>query len=75
MKWSISKLNKNNNSAEIEFSVDAVDEDAFYPITVSFNTPANICGINIDSVTPIEGDEEVKYNVLRNCVASDFRIE
>ena len=75
LKWSISKLDKENSSAEIEFSVDAVEEDAFYPVYISFNTPSNICSIDIDSVTPVDGDDDVKYTISRTCVASDFRIE
>ena len=75
LKWTIAKLDKENSSAELEFSVDAVEEDAFYPIAIAFNTPSNICGIDIDAVTPVDGDEDVKYTINRSCVTSDFRIE
>ena len=75
VKWSVSQLDKDNDSAELEFTVDAVEEDSFYPISASFNTPANICRIAVDSVTPLEGDDEVKYTIARSCYASEFRID
>jgi hypothetical protein len=56
LRWSFGPLSDENQKAEIEFSVAGVDEDSFYPVTVSFVGSQIICPIDVTAAIPVSDD-------------------
>lgn len=57
LKWTVEKLSEDNEKAEIEFVVPVCDDDALYPVTISFIASSTLCNVN---VTGIETHKSVR---------------
>jgi len=55
LDWSITKVNADNRSGSLEFSVGGDDAGAFFPVKVSFVAQGSLAGISIVSVVQVDG--------------------
>lgn len=58
LKWTIPELTDESPSAELEFSVQSSDPDAFYPVTVTFQGSELCCALNIQAVAQSNSFED-----------------
>lgn len=75
LKWTLEPLDDQNPRAELEFTVPACEEDAFFPVTVSFEAPTNICDINVTDVVSLDDEDAPEMTVVRKCQTARFEIE
>ena len=53
--WTISTMDASNSSGSLEFSVPEADHQDFFPVQVSFTSPATICAMQVLQVTAPDG--------------------
>ena len=55
LDWSITKVNAEDRSGSLEFSIGGDDAGAFFPVTVSFAAQGSLVGVSIASVDLVDG--------------------
>ena len=75
LKWTLEPLDDQNPRAELEFTVKACEEDSFFPVTVSFESPTTICDIDVTDIIPLDDEDAPELTVTRRCQTSRFEIE
>mmetsp|Transcript_6181 Transcript_6181/g.7617 ORF Transcript_6181/g.7617 Transcript_6181/m.7617 type:complete len:553 (-) Transcript_6181:311-1969(-) len=53
--WHHDSIDVNNSSGSLEFTVAGSDTDAFFPVTIMFNSQSLLCPIEVTSVNAIGG--------------------
>ena len=60
--WQVGRVDSDERSGTLEFSVGGDDAGAFFPVKVSFIGEGSIAGVHLASVTKVETGEEVVYS-------------
>jgi len=59
--WKISSISNENASGSFEFTIGQMDHDAFYPITIDFNSDTTLSGMMVTAVKQVEGEKDVVF--------------
>jgi len=62
LNWTISKIDAEERSGSLEFTVGGDDPGAFFPVRVHFVGQGSIAGVHLASVTRIDNGEEVIHS-------------
>ncbi len=71
--WEMDLVNASSfSSASLEFSIAQRDEDAFFPIAVSFSSEDLFCQMDVLQVTGVASNETVDYGLTRQLSAEEY---
>lgn len=73
--WFIPTLDSEHTTANLEFSVPAIDNDRFYPVHISFTSPNTYSGIKVDRVTHAETGDDVEFTADVGLSAESYVVE
>ncbi len=62
LDWTIGRVDSDERSGTLEFSIGGDDAGAFFPVKVSFVGQGNIAGVHLASVTRVDSGEEVVFS-------------
>lgn len=60
--WQIGRVDADDRSGTLEFSVGGDDPSAFFPVEVGFVAQGSIAGVRVASITKVEGGEDVTFS-------------
>lgn len=73
--WEMDLVNASSfSSASLEFSIAQRDEDAFFPIAVSFSSEDLFCQMDVLQVTGVASNETVDYGLTRQLSAEEYLV-
>ncbi|OHS92878.1 hypothetical protein TRFO_12253 [Tritrichomonas foetus] len=77
LKWVLDPLDDSNSKAELEFSTQSCEDDAFYPVSIAFMAPTTICDVEVLSLEPGEDEDSPmpKIECHKVCATNRFEIE
>ncbi|KAJ3484515.1 hypothetical protein NLI96_g5592 [Meripilus lineatus] len=62
LDWTVGRVDSDERSGTLEFSVGGDDPGAFFPVKVSFVGQGSMAGIHLTSVTKVESGEDVVFS-------------
>lgn len=72
--WQVGRVDADERSGTLEFSVGGDDAGAFFPVKVSFVAQGSIAGVRVESVTKVESGEEVPFSEDARVVVDGFTV-
>ena len=72
--WRVGRVDTDERSGTLEFSVGGDDAGAFFPVRVSFVGQGSISGVRVGSIVKIENGEEVPYSEDARVVVDGFAV-
>lgn len=74
LDWTVDIVDQTNANGSLEFTTAQADAEAFFPITVSFTTPSNLCDIDVKSVQRTSDGREPRIDESRSLAADGYRV-
>ena len=74
LNWHIDSIEP-NSSGTLEFEIDEIDPDDFYPIIVSFDSNQTLGDMEIAGVRDAETGEEYEFSCESSLIAKEFDLE
>jgi coatomer subunit delta len=74
MVWELDLIDKSNSTGSLEFTIAQKNADAFFPITVSFESQKLFCNIDVASVTNADGSAPIQYGLQKSMGADEYII-
>ena len=74
LDWTISRIDVEERSGTLEFSVGGDDAGAFFPVKVSFVGQGSVAGVRLASVTRLDNGEEVVYSEDASVVVDGYSV-
>ncbi|KAG0041181.1 Coatomer subunit delta, partial [Gryganskiella cystojenkinii] len=60
--WQLPSIDASNASGSLEFNCEGDDAEAFFPISVQFESEKLICGVDVLAVTQVADGSEVQFS-------------
>lgn len=74
LDWTISRIDAEERSGTLEFSVGGDDAGAFFPVKVSFVGQGSVAGVRLASVTRLDNGEEVVFSEDASVVVDGYSV-
>lgn len=74
LEWELPVVDKETNTAQLEFVVASNTEDDFFPVQVSFSSEDTICPIHVAAVTNIGDQTPAKFGLYRQLQTERYDI-
>ena len=75
MIWEIDLIDKSNSSGSLEFTIAQKNSEAFFPITVQFESQTLFCNIDVVNVRSADGSTPIQYGLQKSMGADEYMIE
>jgi hypothetical protein len=62
LDWEIARIDADNTSGTMEFSIDTDDVDAFFPVQVVFQCPTTFTGIDVEDIVTVDDNAPITYS-------------
>ena len=72
--WIIGRVDADERSGTLEFSVGGDDVGAFFPVHVSFVAQGSIAGVRVASISRVDNGEEVTFSEDASVSLKDFTV-
>lgn len=72
--WTINMVDKSNSSGGLEFNIQSKDTDAFFPITVEFESQQLFCNVEVTSVKSVNGNAPIQYGITSGMSSEEYSI-
>ncbi|KAI0347581.1 hypothetical protein BDW22DRAFT_1349581 [Trametopsis cervina] len=72
--WLVSRVDSDDPSGTLEFSIGGDDPSAFFPVQVSFIGQGSIAGIRLASVTKVDGGEDVVFSEETSVIVEGYSV-
>jgi coatomer subunit delta len=72
--WMVGKVDSQERSGTLEFSVGGDDAGVFFPVKVSFVAQGSIAGVRVASVTKVESGEDVVFSEDASVVVDNYTV-
>lgn len=63
-----------SSCVSLDFAIPAVEEDDFFPISVSFSSTSSYANLHVTSVTQAEGGKAVDFDTVTSLGVESFTI-
>ena len=74
LSWILGNIN-NDDTGSIEYTVDDMDNEDLYPISIHFEIDQTYSNIDIKSVNNIDESTNFEYSVKNCCIADKYQIQ
>jgi len=81
LSWNIGTIDTSDEDSKngtMEFTVDEVDSDSFFPITIDFNCETSLCGVQINSVKKVADGQigdDIDFSIRVTVAIEKYEIE
>lgn len=75
MVWELDLIDKSNSTGSLEFTISQKNSDAFFPITVQFESQKLFCAIDVAGVFTADASTPIQYGIQKSMGADDYTIE
>ena len=75
MIWELDLIDSSNSSGSLEFTIAQKNADAFFPISVSFESTKLFCNLDVASVRSADGSVPIQYGLQKSMGADEYLIE
>ena len=72
--WKIMTVDKSNASGSLEFSVPGENENAFFPVTVSFVSATPYCDVKIASIQSVEDGAPINFHLATSMTVDEYTV-
>lgn len=72
--WIIGRVDPEERSGTLEFTVGGDDVGAFFPVKVAFVAQGSIAGVRLASITKVEGGEEVTFSEDASVIVDNYTV-
>ena len=72
--WHVGRVDPDDRSGTLEFSVGGDDAGAFFPVKVNFVAQGSIAGVRLSTATKVDGGEEVSFSEDASVVVDSFTV-
>ncbi|EKM61765.1 uncharacterized protein PHACADRAFT_248603 [Phanerochaete carnosa HHB-10118-sp] len=72
--WIVGRVDPEQSSGTLEFTVGGDDAGAFFPVRVSFVAQGSIAGVRLASATKVDGGEEVTFSEDASLVVDNYTV-
>jgi hypothetical protein len=75
MVWELDLIDSSNSSGSLEFTISQKSSEAFFPITVHFESPSLFCNVDVVSVRTADNSAPIQYGLQKSMGAEEYSIE
>jgi hypothetical protein len=75
MIWELNLIDKSNSTGSLEFTIAQKNSDAFFPITVQFESQKLFCDLDVVNVRTADGSSPIQYGIQKSMGADEYTIE
>lgn len=72
--WEIQLIDQSNTSGSLEFKIAQKNQDAFFPIAVSFHSTELFCNVDVAKVIAADGSTPIQYGLTKNMSTEEYII-
>ncbi|KAH8094738.1 hypothetical protein BXZ70DRAFT_992132 [Cristinia sonorae] len=74
LDWTVGRVDADERSGTLEFSVGGDDTSAFFPVNVSFVGHGSLAGVHLASVTRVDDGEEVTFSEDASVAVENYSV-
>ena len=74
LDWNVGRVDADERSGTLEFSVGGDDPGAFFPVKVAFVGQGSMAGISLASVTRVENGDEVVFSEDASIAVDNYSV-
>lgn len=74
MVWEIDLIDSSNASGSLEFNISQKNTDAFFPISVSFQSNQLFCDVEVAGVSSVNDSKSIQYGLEKSMSSEEYVI-
>lgn len=75
MIWELDLIDASNSSGSLEFTIAQKNADAFFPITVQFESQSLFCQLEVAGVRTADNSGPIQYGIQKSMGTDEYIIE
>jgi len=75
LEWRLPLVGKSNPSGTLEFNIPGKSADAFFPVTVTFQSTSTLCDLDVREITSFVDDSKIRFSKTIAMSVESYTIE